>query len=99
MKKLFIKDKILRNILEQSNKKYFILKSIMKNVNLFILIRQKAFLKLKKCSQKFSKVSIVNRCVNSFNKKRFNKFTLFSRFLYLKLIRNGKINGFQKSSW
>jgi len=99
MKKLFSKDKNLRLVLKTLNKKYFILKSILNNRHLFELIRHKAFLKLKNLSGIGSVIATSDRCVESYNKKRFNKFTMFSRHIYLKLIRNGKISGFQKSSW
>lgn len=99
MKKLLEKDKKHRlkiGVVEQQN---FILKSIFKNLNYFTLIRWNAFLKLKKSSKNSSKISTINRCVYTVNKKRFNKHTLFSRYVFLKLIRSGDINGMQKSSW
>lgn len=99
MKKLLIKDKNLRQNIKKINKKYFILKSIIKNKYFFKLIRYKAYLKLKNLSQLYSTVSVTNRCVESFSKKRFNKLTLFSRHVYMKLLQHGKIMGFQKSSW
>lgn len=99
MKKLLSKDKNFRFILKAINKKYFVFKSIIKNKQLFILIRYKAYLKLKKLVKLYSTISILNRCIKSVNKKSFNKFTLFSRFIFLKLLKNGKIVGFQKSSW
>lgn len=99
MKKFLLKDKFLRLNLKKRNKKHFILKSILKNFNLFFLLRQKANQELTKLAFNFSKASIINRCLYSFNKKRFNKFTFFSRLIFLKLIKNGQISGFQKASW
>jgi ribosomal protein S14 len=99
MKKLFFKDRKIRSCLKKTTKKYFILKSIFKNKYFFILSRYKAYSKLKKISDFCSVVLISNRCITTKNKKSFNKFSLFSRFIYLKLIRNGKIEGFQKSNW
>jgi ribosomal protein S14 len=99
MKKLIEKDKKLRISIKKTENEYFILKSILKNCNFLMLTRWKAFIKLKSFSSKLSKVSVSDRCVHSFNKKRFNKFTSFSRHIYLKLIRSGKIPGMQKSSW
>jgi ribosomal protein S14 len=99
MKKLFEKDKKLRVSFKKVEKQQFILHSICKNFNFFLLIRWNAFLKLKNFSKKFSKTSIVNRCVESINKKRFNNMTKVSRHVYIKLIRNGYISGMQKSSW
>lgn len=99
MKKFLLRDKLLRVSLKKNNKKYFILKSVLKNFNLFLLLRQKAYLKLKQLTFSFSKVSIVDRCLHSYNKKRFNKYTFFSRLVLLKLIKDGKISGFYKASW
>nr|WAK85000.1 ribosomal protein S14 [Amicula sp. isolate GU52X-4 cfCalB7] len=99
MKKLLEKNKKLRLKLNKIEYKHFILKSIFKNFNFFDLIRWNAFLKLKKLSKKSSKISISNRCLYSINKKRFNKYSPFSRHIFLKLIRSGSINGLQKSSW
>jgi ribosomal protein S14 len=99
MKKLLEKDKKLRqNILKIENK-HFILKSIFKNFNFFILIRWNAFIKLKALTQNYSQISIINRCLFSVNKKRFNKLTGFSRHVFLKTIRAGEVNGLNKSSW
>lgn len=99
MKKLITKDRNHSLILKKINKKYFVLKSILKNKHFSIFVRNKSVLKLKKLSDLASVVSVSNKCVESINKKRFNKFTLFSRFIYLKLIRNGKIPSISKSSW
>lgn len=99
MKKLLEKDKSFRLNFYQNEKKYFILKSIFKNNNFFTLMRWNAFLKLKNLTNHFNKNSIVPRCVNTINKKRYNKLTCFSRHVFLKLIRNGKISGFKKASW
>ena len=99
MKKSFIKDKYLRFEIKKCNTKYFILKSIFKNASLFSLLRKNAYFKLKQLSNNFSTVSTINRCLFSFNKKRFSKFTFFSRLVFLKLIQRGKISNFQKASW
>jgi len=99
MKSLLEKDKKLRISIKQVEKKIFILKSIFKNFNFFILIRWNAFLKLKTLSKKSSSVALSPRCLFSVNKKRFNKLTPFSRHVFLKLIRSGQISSIQKSSW
>ena len=99
MKALLEKDKFLRIQLLKIENKHFILKSIIKNFNLFILIRWNAFLKLNLLTKSKSKVSITNRCLFTYNKKRFNKLTGFSRHVFLKKIRSGEINGLSKSSW
>jgi ribosomal protein S14 len=99
MRKLYSKDKVKRKIVKKLNKKYFVLKSIIKNKHILKLIHYKVYLRLKTLSGLGSIVTLSNRCVDSASKKRYNKFTLFSRFIYLKLIKNGKVTGFQKSNW
>jgi ribosomal protein S14 len=99
MKKLLKRDKKLRKQIHVSEHQHFVLKSIVKNLNVFTLVRWNAFLKLKNLSEKSSKISTVNRCLLSVNKKRFNKLTGFSRHVFLKHIRSGNISGVRKSSW
>ena len=99
MKKLIVKDRKLRSNFKIQEKQYFILKAIFKNSNLFTLARWNAFLKLKTLSETNSKISITNRCLYTINKKRFNTLTPFSRYIFLKLARSGKITGMRKSSW
>lgn len=99
MKALLEKDKTLRLKITKVEDKHFILKSIVKNFNFFILIRWNAFLKLKILAKSNSQVSTVNRCLYSYNKKRFSKLTGFSRHIFLKKIRSGEISGLKKSSW
>jgi ribosomal protein S14 len=99
MKKLLEKDKALRIRIKTSEKQHFILKSIFKNTNFFVLIRWKAFLKLKTLGFENSNVSVASRCLQTINKKKFNKLTLFSRHVFLKLIRSGLISGMKKASW
>lgn len=99
MKKLVTKDKKLRSNVKASEVKKLVLKSIFRNLNFFRLVRWKAFLKLKRISKNESVVSLTNRCVSSINKKRLNKHTLYSRHIFLKLVRSGNIAGLRKSSW
>lgn len=98
MKKLLEKDKNLRINIQLAENQHFILKSIFKNFNFFILIRWNAFLKLKLLKKRSSKISIINKCLESINKQRLNKLTVFSRHIFLKLIRLGFVPGMQKSS-
>lgn len=99
MKKLVKKDKKLRGKIKSIEKQNHILKLIFKNSNFFTLIRWNAYLKLKDLTKKNSSVALSHRCLISINKKRFNKLTVFSRHIFLKLIRSGNISGLQKSSW
>jgi ribosomal protein S14 len=99
VKKLIEKDKKRINYVKQIEKQNFILKSIFKNSNFFILIRWQAFLKLKVLTSRNSKISISVKCLYTNNKKKFNKNTFFSRHVFLKLIRSGELSGIKKSSW
>lgn len=99
MKKLLEKDKRLRLNIIKDESQSLVLKSIFKNLNLFTLIRWNAFIKLHNLSIKNNKNALTNRCLHSISKKRFNKLTNFSRYIFLKLIRSGQINGVRKSSW
>jgi ribosomal protein S14 len=99
MKKLIEKDKKLRNQIVLKEYEHFVLKSIIKNLNFFTLIRWNAYLKLKNITQNASKSSTINRCLYTVNKKRFNKLTGFSRHVFLKYIRSGSVVGIKKSSW
>jgi hypothetical protein len=99
MKKLLEKDKKLRINIKNSETKQFILKSIFKNSNFFLLSRWKAFNKLKSLGFENSKIAVSSRCLKTINKKKFNKLTLFSRNVFLKLIRSGDISSMKKASW
>ena len=99
MKKLIAKDKKLRLKLKAQERHYFVLKTIFQNSNLFVLTRWNAYLKLKSLGEVNSKVSISSRCVYTINRKRFNSITLFSRYVFFKLVRSGQLSGIRKSSW
>ena len=99
MKKLVIKDKKLRLRLKEQEKKYFVLKTIFQNSNLFVLIRWNAYLRLKDLGETSSKVSTSPRCVYTINKKCFSNWAPFSRYVFLKLIKSGKVYGLKKSNW
>lgn len=99
MKKLIAKDKKLRANFQKIEKHYFILKSIFKNTNFFALVRWKAYLKLKLLTLGNSKIAMSPKCPISLNKKKYNKLTFFSRYIFLKLIRSGVISGMKKASW
>lgn len=99
MKKLVIKDKKLRLAIKNQEKRHFVLKTISQNSNLFPLIRWNAYLQLSMLGSVNSIISTSPRCIYTFNRKRFNKLTPFSRYVFLKLIRNGKISGIKKSNW
>ena len=99
MKKLLEKDKKVRKKIKKLEKKKFILKTISNNLNLPDLVRFNAFNNLNEMPKNTSKSFISNRCVNTINKKKFNKLTNYSRIIFLKLARHKSIYGLNKSSW
>lgn len=99
MKKLFAKDRENRKTIKQLELEHFILKQISTNSNFLKTIRWNALYKLSNMQKKSSKTVISNRCIQTINKKTFNKFTHFSRTVFLKLVKSGYISGMRKSSW
>ena len=99
MKKLLEKDKKIRYKAKLIEKKHFVLKFIFKNFNFFILIRWFALLKLKSLTKNSSKMSVINKCLFTINKKQFNKLSFFSRHIFIKLLQTGLVVGMRKSNW
>lgn len=99
MKKLLIKDKKNRQFIKELELKRFILKQIFTNSNFLKTTQWNANNKLANLSKKKSKTKLSNRCVKTINKKTFHNFTNFSRTLFLKLAKLGKISYLRKSSW
>jgi len=99
MKKLIEKDKRIRKIIRASEKKAFILKTIRNNPSLSFLIKLNASYNLHCLQKKASKTLISNRCILTVNKKKFAKWTHYSRILFLKLAKAKKIYGLTKASW
>lgn len=99
MQNLIKKDYKIRYVyLNYIEKKHFILKLILKNFNFFKLTRWSTLLKLESLTNNSSKISMINRCLLTFNKKRFNKLVAFSRHVFIKLIQEGFVLNVQKSS-
>ena len=99
MKKLLEKDKKIRKLIKKSEKKKFILKTILNNLNLPYLLRFNAFNNLNTINKKASKTLISNRCIATVNKKKFGKLTHYSRIFFLKLAQHKKIHGITPASW
>ena len=99
MRKLLKKDIKIRKKVKKFEKKKFVLKTILANLNLANLLRFNALNKTNKIKKKTSKTYISNRCVNTINKKKFAKFSKFSRIVFLKLARSNKIFGLSEASW
>ena len=99
MKKLFAKDKKNRNKIKNKELKHFILKQISNDSNFSKIITWNSFNKLTDLSNRSSKTYISNRCVKTTNKKIFNQISNFSRQVFFKLVKSGKISGMKKSTW
>lgn len=99
MKKILAKDKKIRKVIKNLEKKKFIFKSIQNNSNFCNLIRLNTFYKLSQLPSYSSKVFVSNRCVETINKKKFNNLSNFSRIVFLKLAKNGSIYGLKKFYW
>lgn len=99
MKKLFAKDRENRKTIKQLELEHFVLKQISTNSNFLKTTRWNALHKLLNMPKKGSKTIVSNRCIQTINKKTFNKFTSFSRTVFLKLVKSGYISGMRKSSW
>lgn len=99
MKSFLQKDQKNRKIVKFFETKRFILKSIIKNTNLSHLIRLNAICKLTFMTKKSSKVCLVNNCMLTGRKSKIHYSYKFSRLVFLKFVRFGKINGLKKSKW
>ena len=99
MKKLIEKDKKVRKNIKKLEKKKFILKTILNNINLPYLLRFNASNNLNSITKTASKTFISNRCIATVNKKKVGKLTNYSRIFFLKLARSKKIHGLTSASW
>lgn len=99
MKKLIEKDKKIRKNIRKLEKRKLILKIIQNNLNIPHLVRLNASHLLSKITKTASKTLISNRCIATINKRKFGKFTNYSRIFFLKLAQHNKIYGLTKASW
>ena len=99
MKKLIEKDKKARQIIKNSEKKVLILKMMRNNPSFSYLIRLNASRNLKCLEKSASRTFVSNRCIATVNKKKFSKWTHYSRIFFLKLAKAEKIYGMSKASW
>jgi hypothetical protein len=97
MKRLLEKDKEIRYYyLNNHEKKHLILKLIFKNFNFFTLVRWYAIFYGAFLAKNNLRTKMINRCLFTYNKKRFSKLSAFSRHIFLKLIRKGTVLNIQK---
>ena len=96
MKKLILKDKKKRVLYYKYEIIKYILINIIKNKNIFLSKRLKAFNKLNYISKQSSKIQLSNRCNITGRKYSINKKYRFSRITMLKFSRYGLINGIKK---
>lgn len=100
MKKHLISDKKKRKLTLKYENKRIILKSIIKNSNIFKTTRWNAGLFLTdSCFNHTTKIRLVNRCILTGRKGKFRQSFRFSRLVFLNLARNGLMNGIRKSTW
>lgn len=89
----------MRQVIKKMEQNRFILKTILKNTNLFYLTRWKAFFKLRSLPKTSSKTLITNRCIISQRKKRLTKIMNVSRLVFLSFARLAEISGIRKAVW
>ena len=100
MKKKSQKDKKIRKLFNQQELNHTLIKSIVRNENLSLVVKWNAITKLSNFSGRQNKTRVVNRCILTNRKAKFNRiFQKFSRLSFLRLARSGKIPGLKKSSW
>lgn len=99
MKKQFGKDRYNRQHFKELELNRFVLQQISENSNFLKATQWNARSKTDYINSKSSKVKFQNRCVSTINKKVFHKFSKFSRTVFFKLAKLGKIYGLRKSSW
>lgn len=99
MKKLIVRNKRLRDIIGNFKNLYFILKSIIKNIFVFIYFKYKILSFFRKNLNITYNFTGLKFCVISLSKKRFNKMSFYSRQLLGKKIHNGKMFGIVKQLW
>lgn len=100
MQKLLPKNKHRSYEVKKNELKLKILKSVHANSTIFVLTRWEASLKLQKNTFNFNSfVALSPRCLKTVSKKRYNRITFFSRFVFLNVVRNGLISGMRKAIW
>lgn len=99
MKKLIFRNKKLRNIIKNFKNLYFILKSIIKNMFIFLYFKYKILLFFKNNLHITYSYTGLKFCILSLSKKRFNKISFYSRQILGKKVQNGEMVGIIKQLW
>jgi hypothetical protein len=99
MIKYYKNDKILRNKLKMLELNYFLFKILFKTIFLFSFFKNNLFTIFNYNFIKIPIFTIINFCLISLNKKKFNKFSYYSRHFFLKKLQDGTITGLIKYSW
>jgi ribosomal protein S14 len=99
MKSTIYKDKIKRKNFSLFELERFVLKSIIKNKNIFSSLIYYSILKLDSVFKYASKNKINNYCIYTFRKKSILSKFKMSRITFLNLSRFGYISGIKKSIW
>lgn len=99
MKYLIKKDYRKRITVKNMELNNVILKATILNSNYFKFIYWNSSFKLTDVFEKISKTRIVDRCIVTGRKSKFNKFFRFSRIVFLRLSKLSLILGLKKSSW
>ena len=99
MKKISIKNKKKTIQFFDNEKGLYVLKLILKNNNFLSAIQRNALLKLQNLEIKSSTSLLNQKCKLTFNTKKYNIYTKYSRHVFLKQLRFGKVYGYQKANW
>ena len=76
-----------------------VLKSISQNIYLEKPTKLTTLLKLSTLINNFIKIRLVNRCIITDRRNRYNLFYKFSRLIFLKLGRNNDLVGLKRHNW
>jgi len=97
--KFRLQEKRKRAYLYLLESKHTILKSITKNPFFKKSTKLNTRIKLSILLKLSIRICLVNRCILTDRKNRFNFHYRFSRLLFLKLARNKEILGLKRHSW
>lgn len=97
--KYILKEKKNRDNVYKHENTQIILKSIVQNIFFKKPTKLNTTLKLSTLIKSSIKIRLVNRCILTGRKNRFNRLYKFSRLIFFKLARNNSFVGLKKSVW